>query len=111
MLDLLEVNANLGGHHFVGVEVVMPIFKLSRIIYSEPIYNSYPRQYDMTPEERRRNIKRRNDGHILIKIHTRTKIDAYQIFILKSKQVSMGEEVLPQISRNTSVNYLFFSTM
>ena len=37
VLDLSEVNANLGEHHFGGVEAVRPILESSRLLSGELI--------------------------------------------------------------------------
>ena len=49
VLDLSEVNANLGGHHFGGVEDVRPILEFSRIVSTNLINNPYLSQDDITP--------------------------------------------------------------
>ena len=68
MLALSEVNANLWGKHFGGVEAVSTIVLFGRILYRGLINNLFLTQNDITPEEINRNSKGQNDGHILIKL-------------------------------------------
>ena len=70
LLVLSEVNDNLGEHHFGGMKTVRPILECRRLLYRDLINNPYLKQDYMTLEERNRNIKRKNYGHILIKLPT-----------------------------------------
>ena len=66
LLDLSEVNANLGEHHFCGMEDVRPILEFSRLLYRELIKNPYLRHDDLTPEGRKSKRNKHNGRHILI---------------------------------------------
>ena len=68
LLDMSEMNANLGERHFVGVEAGRPMLEFSIIISRGLINNSYLRQDYMISEKINIKINRHNDGHILIKI-------------------------------------------
>ena len=59
-----------GGHHLGVVEFIRPMLEFRRKHSRYLIKNSYLRQDDMTPEERKSTIKRLNVGRILIKLPT-----------------------------------------
>ena len=85
LLDLLEVNVNLEGHHFGGVYAVGPILEFGRLLSRYLINNPYLRQYDMTLEKRKRKSKRQNDGYVIIMLPTGEKFNGHRIIRSKSK--------------------------
>ena len=52
LLDLSELNDNLGEHTFGDTEFIRPILEFSRLLFRYLLTKPYLIQYDMTPEER-----------------------------------------------------------
>ena len=59
LLNLSEMNDNLGGRHFGDVEAISPIWEFMKLLSRGLINNSYLKQYNITPDKRK--IKRKKE--------------------------------------------------
>ena len=70
LLDLSEVNYNLGENQCGGMEAVGAMLDFRRLFSKHLINNPYLIQDDRTPEERSSKRNKHNDGNILIRLPT-----------------------------------------